>query len=64
MVSFGARLAALDRRAARATRPRDLVLICHPGQPIPSPDAGGTIIVMPCNGRAPCAICDAEAARL
>jgi hypothetical protein len=61
MAGIDARLAALERRQERdGGRPRVVTVIYHPGQPPPPHEPAEVVISMPCNGRGPCLICDAE----
>ena len=64
MASLTARLDMLERRTGDDDRPpRVATVIYHPDRPMPPHPPADTILIMPCNGRAPCSICDAEADR-
>jgi hypothetical protein len=63
MARLNARLDTLERRTGGADRPpRVVTVIYHPGRPMPPHPPADTILIMPCNGRAPCSICDGGAA--
>ena len=62
MAGVDARLAALERQYGRDPgRRRVALVIYHPGRPDPPHEPAETVISLPCNGRAPCTICDGGA---
>ena len=64
MASLNGRLDALERRYGDDDRPpRAVTVIYHRDRPMPPHAPAETVIWLPCNGRAPCSICDAEAGR-